>query len=273
MKITKPKGILVPIGGGSEGKDVIDRIVKETGKRHPKICYITVATSSREEAGEQHKQFFAEMGKSHVSIIHFDTRDEADSDENIEKIKKCDAVLMGGGNQLRLSSLLGGTALLKEMKKRYYDEPHFIVSGSSAGAAAMSGTMIVSGSSEDALIKGELQLTNGLDLINNVLIDTHFTERGRFGRLIQTIAYNPGILGVGLSTDTGAVIYHGSRLEVVGRGLCVIVDGTDIGYSSLTEVSDGDPITIEGIKLHVLGPGKCFFLDERKMQTKSSCST
>jgi cyanophycinase len=265
MKIIKPKGILIPIGGGHDDP-VIERVVKESGKAHPKICYITLALSDENEAKEKHKSFAKQYGEKNVSFIHFNMRSEADSDENIRKVKHCDIVLIGGGNQLRLSSLLGGTLLINEIKKRYYTETKFIVSGSSAGAAAMSNTMIISGSSQDALIKGELQLTNGLDLINNVFIDTHFTDRGRFGRLIQTVTYNPGVLGLGISADTGVIIYEGERLEVVGKGLVVIADGTAVEYSDLTDVEDGDPLTVVGIKMHVIGPGKCFALNTRKIQ-------
>jgi cyanophycinase len=164
-----------------------------------------------------------------------------------------------------LSSLLGGTQLLAEITRRYHEEARFIVAGNSAGAAAMSNTMVIAGSSQDALIKGELHLTNGLDLIDNVFIDTHFTERGRFGRLIQAVTYNPGVLGLGLSTNTGALIMKGERMEIVGCGLAVIVDGTGIDYSDLTEVSDGDPLTVQGIKMHVLGPGKIFSIRDRKL--------
>ncbi len=265
MKIIKPKGILIPIGGGNDDALIMDRILKESGKTHPKICYITVADSDEHNAKEKHTRFAREFGQKHVSFIHFNQRLEADSEENIKKVQDCEIILIGGGNQLRLTSLLGGTLLIAEIKKRYYKELKFIVAGSSAGAAAMSNTMIISGSSQDALIKGELQLTNGLDLINSVFIDTHFTDRGRFGRVIQTVAYNPGVLGLGLSTNTGVVIHEGERLEVVGTGLVVIVDGTEIEYSDLTEVYDGDPLTIVGLKMHIIGPGKCFSIISRKI--------
>ncbi len=266
MKIIKPKGTLIPIGGGGDGKDILKRIVKETGKRKANICYITVATSSLAEARQNHKNFIRDMGQNNVSVIHFNSHNEADTDENLEKIKKCNAVLIGGGNQLRLGSLMGGTALMTEIKRRYYDEADFVISGSSAGATAMSAAMILSGSSEDALVKGELQLTNGLNLISNMVIDTHFTERGRFGRLIQTVAYNPGVLGLGLSANTAAVISKGEKLEVIGAGFAVIVDGTLIEYSNLTEVSDGEPITVEGLKMHILGPENFFLINERKIK-------
>ncbi|MBC7694251.1 MAG: cyanophycinase [Burkholderiales bacterium] len=255
----------MPLGGGEDSQVILERIITETGKKKPKICYMTIATTSPKEAAQKHKKFFKDMGMTNISIIHFDTRKEADIPGNLLKIKTCHAVYIGGGDQLRLSSLLGGTIFLALMKKRYYEEPKFVICGNSAGAAAMSNTMIISGSSQDALIKGELELTNGLNLINNVFIDTHFTQRGRFGRLIQTLTYNPGVLGLGLSLDTGVIIYGGDELEVIGTGLVVIADGTFIQYTDLTEISNGDPITVEGIKMHVLGPGKRFSISERKL--------
>ncbi|MFL5764667.1 MAG: cyanophycinase [Bacteroidia bacterium] len=264
MKTIKPKGILVPIGGGAGGNDILERICKETHKRKPLVCYITVATSDHDEVKQMQKNFAADI-KTDVEYIHFDVRSDADQKENLEKINRCNCVFIGGGNQLRLTSLLGGTKLMQTIADRYYEEDKFVVAGSSAGAAAMSNTMVVAGSSQDALVKGELKLTNGLDLINNVFIDTHFTERGRFGRLIQAVAYNPGILGLGLSTDTGAVIYKGEEMEIVGYGLAIVVDGTEIDYSNITEVSDGDPLTVQGLKMHVLGPGRAFSIRHRKL--------
>jgi cyanophycinase len=265
MKIFEPKGILIAIGGGEDSEEILKRIIKETHKKRPKICYITIATTSPKEAALKHRTFFREMGMKNVSIIHFESRSEADSAKNIEKIKSCNVAFIGGGDQLRLSSLLGGTCLLSEIKKKYYGEPGFVVCGNSAGAAAMSDTMIISGSSQDALIKGELELTNGLDLVNNIFIDTHFTQRGRFGRLIQTVTYNPGVLGLGLSIDTAVVIYKGKELEVIGKGLVVVVDGTSIHYTNLTDISNGSPITVEGITMHVLGAGTRFLVREREI--------
>ncbi|MES2592824.1 MAG: cyanophycinase [Bacteroidota bacterium] len=264
-KAIPPKGVLIPIGGGEDSREIFDRIFKETGKKRPRICYITIATVSPKEAAQKHKKFFKDLGMNNVSIIHFNSRSEADSAANLKKIESSHAVFIGGGDQLRLSSILGGTLFLELLKNKYYSDPKFVICGNSAGAAAMSSTMIISGSSQDALIKGELELTNGLDFINNVFIDTHFTQRGRFGRLIQTVTYNPGVLGLGLSLDTGVVIYKGEELEVVGTGLVVIADGTSINFTDLTEISNGFPITVEGIKMHVLGPGRRFSITKRKL--------
>ncbi len=269
MKIPLPKGTLIPIGGGEdkkESKTVLARVIDETGKKKPQICVVTVATNLPDEVGDDYRKAFSDMDIESVSQIHFEHRPDADRSEHLDKIKECDAVLFSGGNQLKLSSLLGGTRLLELIRQRYYDEEYFVVAGTSAGAAAMSDTMIIAGSSTAALIKGELELTNGLDLINSVFVDTHFTERGRFGRLIQTVTCNPGVLGLGLGEDTAVVIYRGNEMEVVGSGLVVLVDGFDIQYTDLTEVSNGDPITVEGLKVHILGPGKRFLLKERRLE-------
>jgi cyanophycinase len=262
------KGILMPIGGGEdkkENKTVLGRFIEETGKNRPRVVVVTVATSLPKEVAADYRSAFRNLGIEEIGIVHFDVRRDADKEKYIEMVRKCDAVLFSGGDQLRLSSLLGGTRLMKIIRRRYIEETDFVIAGTSAGAAAMSDTMIIAGSSKDAMIKGELELTNGLDLIDNVFIDTHFMERGRFGRLIQTVTCNPGILGVGLGEDTAAVIYDGNVMEVVGSGLVVIVDGIGITYTDLTDVSNGEPITVEGLKMHILGPGKRFLLNERKV--------
>lgn len=270
MKTQIPKGTLIPIGGGEdreESKDVLCRIIAETGKKNPNICLITLATDVPEKVAEVYNNAFNDLGISTLSIIHYTHRNEANTEENIKKVRDCDLILITGGKQLKLSTLLGGTDLLHIIKERYYDEPNFVVAGTSAGAAAMSNTMIISGSSEEALMKGSLHLTNGLDLINSFAIDTHFTQRGRTGRLIEMATANPGILGLGIGEDTCLIIKK-YILEVCGAGLAIIVDGDKMGYTNLTEVKDGEPITVENIIVHVLGPGKKFIISERKLEVK-----
>lgn len=263
--MSRPKGTLIPIGGGDDSEEILDRIRELAGKDDPRICYMTTATTSPEEAARKHQDFFEDMGLP-ASIIHFDVRSDADLRDNIDKVRDCHVLFIGGGDQLRLSSLLAGTKLMEEIKYKYMNDSDFVLCGNSAGAAAMSATMIVSGSSQDALIKGDLVLTSGLDLIHNMIIDTHFTQRGRFGRLIQAVTYNPGVLGLGLGVDTGAIIKEGEEMEIIGAGLAVIVDGTGITYTNLAEISNGDPITVEGIRMHVLGAGKHFLIKDRKLR-------
>jgi cyanophycinase len=264
--MTKPRGILIPIGGREEKdghKSILSRVIDETRKRDPIIEIITVATNHPEETSEDYFSAFEDLGLSDVGEINIEKR--AETLDFMKRIDECDVVFFCGGNQLKLTVLLGGTDFLKLLKDRYLHDDNFVVAGTSAGAAAMSNTMILSGSGENALIKGELQLTNGLDFINNLFIDTHFTQRGRLGRLVQTVTANPAVLALGLGEDTGAVIYNGNELEIIGSGLAVIADGLNIKYSNLTDVEDGDPITVEGITLHVLSQSKIFSLSERRL--------
>ena len=268
MRTIRPKGTLIPIGGGEDKhheKNILCRVIEETGKSKPKICLITVASSVPEEVAQDYREAFKALGVSNLSVIHFTAHKDADTSANIKAVANCDAVMMSGGDQLRLSSLLGGTAIMDQIIHRYYDEPSFVVAGSSAGAAAMSNTMIVSGSSQDAMMKGSLQLTNGLGLITHALVDTHFTQRGRFGRIVQTIIGNPGVIGLGLGEDTGMVIHKGDVMEVIGSGLVVIIDGSTINYTDLTEICDSEIITVEGVTMHMLGPRKKFSLVKRKL--------
>jgi cyanophycinase len=266
----EPKGILIPIGGGEDkhgDKAILTRLLLEAGKPGAHVCVITLATSHPDEVAQGYRRAFEGLAVERLSFIHYENRTEADTATNKQKVLMSDVILFSGGDQLKLSCLLGGTELLHLIKKRYYDEPGFVIAGTSAGAAAMSNTMIIGGSSKTALIKGELELTNGLDLINSVCIDTHFTERGRFGRLIQTVTCNPGTWGLGLGEDTCVIITKGGILEVVGSGLVVIVDGKGITYTNLNEVSRNTPITVHGIQMHVLGPGeKCMLRELQALQ-------
>jgi cyanophycinase len=266
MKTIHPKGVLIPIGGAEDkldGKEVLDRIITETGKKHPQICLVTLASDSPDIS--EYKKAFKALKQTKISHLHYVKYNEANSDPNLEMIRAADAILLCGGDQLKLTSLLGGTELMALISERYSAEPNFVIAGTSAGAAAMSDTMIIAGSSRDAMIKGELELTNGMDLIDNVLIDTHFTERGRIGRLIQTVTCNPGVLGIGFGEDTAGVIHKGEVLEVIGSGLVIVVDGTSINFSDLIDRSNGEQISVDGIKMHVLGHGTKFSLTERKI--------
>jgi cyanophycinase len=266
MSTDRPKGILIPIGGHEDkagDKAVLCRVLEETRKKKPIIEVITIATNLPEEVGRDYHDAFGALDVGDVGEIFIRERKEVK--DFIERIEKCDAVFFSGGNQLKLTTLLGGTDLIEVLKKRYEQDENFVIAGTSAGAAAMSDTMIVSGSGPTALIKGELQLNNGLAFITNLFIDTHFTERGRFGRLIQTVASNPAVLGLGLGEDTGAVIYNGDELEIIGSSLAMITDAQTIKYTDLTDVADGEPITVEGVSVHVLGKGKIFSLKERRL--------
>lgn len=261
-----PKGTLIPIGGGedkNENMEVLKRVVAETGREDPLIEVITTATSIPDEVSRDYEDAFSSMGLKNYASIHIDRREDASDREFIERIKKADAVLFTGGDQSKLGEVLAGTDFHKVLVERYLNS-NFVIAGTSAGAAAMSETMILRGSSKDALIKGELELTNGFGFLNTVVIDTHFTERGRFGRLIQAVTTNPKVLGIGLGEDTSSIIKNGNEMEILGSGLVVIVDGSKLNHTNLNEITEGNPVSAEGVILHVLCKGDRFDLNERR---------
>ncbi|MBA3899676.1 MAG: cyanophycinase [Bacteroidetes bacterium] len=282
-----PKGKLIAIGGnedkGSENEpdyiqrnnlnffnlQILGKFKKELGKEDPRIEVISSASKIPYEIGEIYHEAFTKLGCTNVESMHIKNPEDAQKTEFIERIKQADGVLFTGGNQLRLSTIYGESEILNILKRRYLEEESFIIAGTSAGAMAMSDTMIYRGSSAESLLKGEVKVTNGLGLINNVVIDTHFVTRGRFGRLAQAVATNPLLIGVGLADDTGVIISGGNNLEAIGSGLVIIVDGFEMMHTNITEIREGSPIAIENLIVHVMARGNHYDLSKRKFEAKS----
>lgn len=243
---------------------ILKRVVDETGGTDKHIEVITTASSIPDEVGENYLSAFGKIGCSNVSIMDIRKREDVAKPEYIDRIRKTDAVMFSGGDQLRLTSIFGGTEIYQILHDRYMQEENFVIAGTSAGAMAMSNTMIYQGKSDLAHLKGEVKLTAGLAFIGNVIIDSHFDKRGRFNRLAQAVASNPQCTGIGLGEDTGVVITHGNHLEVVGSGAVVIVDGRDILHTNITDVKIGEPIAVENLKVSIMVRGNHYQLKERK---------
>lgn len=276
-----PKGKLISVGGSEDKGTEIDakfiqkdklnffefgilkRILTEMKGVDSRVEVITTASLIPEEVGENYIQAFGKLGCKNVGVIHIKNREDALLPEYIERIKLADGVMFTGGNQLRLSVIFGGTEFLKIIINRYNEED-FLIAGTSAGAMAMSNTMIYHGSSTGALLKGEVKITTGLALIKGVIIDSHFVTRGRFGRLAQSVAGNPGCIGIGLGEDTGVLIKEGNKMEAIGSGLVLIFDGHGIKHSNFADIEDGQPISIEHLIVHVMAKGNFYYLNERK---------
>jgi cyanophycinase len=234
-----PKGKLISIGGSEDKGPTIDpktlqpeqkvffesgilkRILLEMKGIETYIEIITTASQIPEEVGENYVQAFGKLGCKNVGVIHIKKREDALIPEYLDRARKADVVMFTGGNQMRLSMIFGGSEFMNILMERYYTD-NFIVAGTSAGAMAMSNTMIYLGSSTGALLKGEVKITTGLAFITNVIIDTHFVTRGRFGRLAQAVASNPSCIGIGLGEDTGVLIRDGNTMEANGSGLVLI---------------------------------------------------
>lgn len=280
-----PKGKLIVIGGavdkGSFTEKNFDKQVEknlnffETGilkrlivesklKENSRIEIITTASKVPKDVGPEYAKAMEYLGAKNVHVLHIEKREEALADENIERIRIADVVLFTGGDQLRLTSILGGTPIHDLILRKYINE-EFIFAGTSAGAAAASNSMIYQGSSSEALLKGEVKITSGLGLINDVIIDTHFVHRGRIGRLFQAVVSNPRTLGIGLGEDTGFLITNGNSMEAIGSGLIILVDGRHIKDTNLTQVEMGTPISIKNLVVHVMSQYDHYDLDKHEM--------
>jgi cyanophycinase len=275
------KGKLIAIGGAEDkGTDlekgeihrnnlnffelgILRRIVEESGGPLARIEVITTASTIPYEVGENYLDAFGKMGCTNMGVMHIRNRADVNEPDYLERIKTCDTVMFSGGNQMRLSSTFGGTDFLQIIMDRYFNEPDFVVAGTSAGAMAMSNTMIYEGNATRAHLKGEVKITTGLGFMDDVIFDSHFEKRGRFSRLAQAVASNPSCIGIGLGEDTGMLVTDGNKMQAIGSGLVIIVDGHDIRHSNIADIPDGNPISIENMKVHFCENGNGYLVRER----------
>lgn len=249
---------------------ILKRIIEESkNKELSRIEVVTTASKIPKQIGPEYVKAFSFLGAKNVHVMDIERREQAMSPEILERLKSADVVMFTGGDQLRLTSILGGTTFDDILIDKYRNED-FIYAGTSAGAAAASNNMIYQGSSHEALLKGEVKITSGLGLIDDVVIDTHFVQRGRIGRLFQAVVGNPKVLGIGLGEDTGLLITNGHHMEAIGSGLVILVDGREIKDTNLTQVALGQPISINHLVTHVMSKNDIFDLDTFKMTIKSS---
>lgn len=276
-----PKGKLIAIGGaedkGTEEETgeihrnnlnffelgILRRIVEEAGGLLSRIEVITTASTIPYEVGNNYLDAFGKIGCTNIGVMHIRTREDAMNSDFVNRIKNSNCVMFSGGNQMRLTAVFGGTEFLKIISKKYNDE-NFVIAGTSAGAMAMSSTMIYEGNATRAHLKGEIKTTTGLGFMDNVIFDSHFEKRGRFGRLAQVVAANPACIGIGLGEDTGMLVLHGNRMEAIGSGLVIIIDGHEINHTNIADIPVGNPITIENLRVHFCAKGNGYILNERK---------
>jgi len=249
---------------------ILKRILDESKhKKESRIEVITTASKIPREIGPEYVKALNYLGANNVDVLHIEKREQATDPEILNRLRAADVVMFTGGDQLRLTSILGGTQFDEVLLDKYHNED-FIYAGTSAGAAAASNSMIYQGSSSEALLKGEVKISSGLGLIDGVIIDTHFVQRGRIGRLFQAVVGNPKVLGIGLGEDTGLLITDGKKMEAIGSGLVILVDGHEIKDTNLTQVELGQPISISHLVTHVMSKYDTFDLDTYKMSIHSS---
>ena len=258
------RGTIVPIGGAEDkvdGEVILRRFVKLCGGRNARIAVIPTASESR-STGRKYEELFRAYRAEKVWVLDFDTREQCEDPEELKVLEKANGVFLTGGNQLRLSTTLGGTSCARQLRQMSAGGVH--VAGTSAGAAFLSEHMIAFGDEGPTPKAGMVSLAPGLGLTNKVIVDQHFRQRDRLGRLLAALAFNPFAVGLGLDEDTAAFIGPDGLIEVEGSGAVTIVDPSKLEHSSMDSARPGEPVTLTGVVVHVLTRGASFDLETRQ---------
>ncbi len=273
------KGILIPIGGNEDkGVDsqeqnnlefiddgILARVVRESGGVDAKIIVIPTASSIPVEVGRNYLDAFGKLGCSKVHVLDIRHREESEIDQHISLIKTADCVMFSGGNQSEITRKISGTTIHKVLMDRFENDK-IVIAGTSAGAMCMSHEMITGGSSRESFIKGAVGMSMGMNFISNLIIDSHFIRRGRFGRLAEAVAKFPKLLGVGLAEDTGLVIKNCTTFEVIGSGMVILFDASKLKHNNEKVLREGSPMSLSNLKTHILANGDRFNIKSRKIK-------
>jgi cyanophycinase len=255
VKNSRPRGFIIPIGGGEDKireMKIHRRFVELSGGSKADI--VVIPTASRlDSTGPDYNEIFRDLGAGQVEFMPITSREDCDNPYFIEMLERASGIFITGGNQLRLSTILGGTLIAQKIRRK--NAAGIAVAGTSAGASVMSEHMIAGGHSNSAPRGDGVSLAPGLGLTNAVIIDQHFTERNRLGRLLSASSYNPFLIGLGLDEDTAAFIGPDNVLEVIGSGTVTVVDAGDMTYSSMWQARASDSLSLLGLHVDVLGEG------------------
>ena len=258
------RGWIIPIGGAEEktdGPEILSRFVELCGGEHADIVVIPTA-SRMKDTGAKYEKLFRELGAARADAMDFDTRRDAHEQSRLDRLDAATGVFFTGGNQLRLATIIGGTPIAKRIRTRNAEGVH--IAGTSAGASFLSEHMIAFGDEGGSAIAGSVRLAPGLGLTNRFVIDQHFRQRDRLGRLTAALAYNPFAIGIGLDEDTAAFIGPDNTLEVEGSGAITVVDASQVQFTSMDQVGGSDAVCIIGLQLHILTAGATFNLHTRQ---------
>ncbi len=270
------KGTLIPIGGNEDkgfhvaerfrldfvSEGILSHVVAESGGPSARILVITTASSIPKEVGQNYMDAFEKLGCKNAEPVFISSKEVANQESTLQLLKEADCVMFSGGNQSKITSRIRNTAFHKLLLERYQNEP-FIIAGTSAGAMCMSAEMISGGSSKESFIKGSISMRKGLHLISELIIDTHFIQRGRFGRISEAVARFPNRLGIGLAEDTGLIIKDGNTCKVIGSGMVLVFDPGKLTHNNIAILKDGTPLTMTNLITHVLSAGDRFDIKNR----------
>jgi cyanophycinase len=275
-----PKGKIVAIGGNEDKGSfpvpeeenlqkllrffdygILKRIHDELHGLGTRIEVITTASLIPEEMGQMYQDAFLRLGCDNVGVLPMQHAPDAHDPTFLDRISKADGVMFTGGDQRRICEVFMDSEALALLKKKYLQEDKFLISGTSAGAMALSRIMITESREENALVKGMVRLQMGMGLLEQIVIDTHFVNRRRIPRLIEAIAAHPAHLGIGLGEDTGILVKENRCIETIGSGLVVIIDGRHLEENNFREIEKGEPLCVEHLLMHVLPKGRRYNIE------------
>lgn len=257
----KISGNLIIIGGAEDKrgkKEILKKVAEYINTKEDKMLIATIATEYPEKTYDDYKNIFIKLGIKNIDKLDISKREEAFNDKNINLIKTTNLLFFTGGDQLRITSMIGGTPIYNVIKELCSNGG--VIAGTSAGASVMSDTMIVEGEDDESPHKCTLKMSPGLGLVKNIIIDQHFAQRGRVGRLLTAIAQNPEVLGIGIDEDTAILVSDKGTAEVIGSGAVYFIDGSGITYSNVSEQYSNEILSMFNVKLHVLKEGDKFDL-------------
>lgn len=276
----QPKGTLIPIGGnedkGIEKSEqytlefitdgILFHVVREAGGTNANIVVIPTASSIPVEVGENYLEAFTTLGCKNVTVLDIRSKEDSEQQSAIDLITNANCIMFSGGDQSKITDKIGGTTIHKILLDRYNNESGFVIAGTSAGAMVMANEMIAGGSATESFIKGAVDMYKGLSLIPELIIDTHFIKRGRFGRQSEAIAKFPNLLGIGLAEDTGMIIKNGKDCTVIGSGMVIIFDGSSLIHNNEKLLEEGTPMTIANLTIHVLSNSDMYDIKTRTVK-------
>lgn len=279
MVNSNAKGILIPIGGNEDkGIDnnemytlefvqegILYHIVQLSGGVDSKIVVIPTASSIPDEVCANYKIAFEKLGCTDVHFLDIRKRSDSLRPEAIELVRSANCVMFTGGDQSKITKKIGGTEIHSILIEKYSNE-HFVIAGTSAGAMCMSEEMITGGNRSESFRKGTVLMGKGMRFTPGLIIDSHFIQRGRFGRLAESVARFPDLIGIGLAEDTGLIIRNNSEFEVIGSGMVIVFDGRNLMHNTINELKEGTPMTLTNMVTHVLANGDQFEIQTRKIR-------
>lgn len=263
MKLNGTKGKLVVIGGGEDKKDdcaILKEFIRLGGNSKARVVVMTVATDEPEESGAEYRKVFKKLGAADVYAVDVSSRKDVLDKKALNLIEQATALFFTGGDQIHVTSLLGGTEMQDLIYKRFNDG--LVIGGTSAGAAMMSNSMIIRGDSNCNPRFGCMEIGPGMDFLPGAMIDTHFSQRGRIGRLLTAVAQYPQNIGLGVDENT-ALLVSDDRFTVLGENSVTVIDAGSITYTNLPDLAKGEALTLHGVQVHVLTEGHKYDLENR----------